>query len=257
MLTKALQTGLVFRFRRDGLGHEISEDGEGVDMPQLLEHAKLRQYVTPQQFKELRNVKWIGDRAAHSYPVGLGNEDIDGIRVIVRLTLETISSWHYSALPKQGGRSQRQSSRSCFWRYCPDHREIPAGRSELWLEKLRRAMRSYSPKSTPGTGAGPGGGSASSLSGSTARLLASHGHLWARWAPKGGDGSSGDQGRQSKCLHYATETLWMLWCREMRFRARRRFFPALPMARPFLPGSTVTVAWVTSPRCSMTTSFTS
>src|SRR5712691_7784181 len=37
----------------------------------------------------------------------------------------------------------------------------------------------------------------------------------------------------------------------------RRFFPSLPIARPFFVDSTVAVAWTTSPRCSIWTDLTS
>src|SRR2546426_10117295 len=43
----------------------------------------------------------------------------------------------------------------------------------------------------------------------------------------------------------------------MKSRDTRRFLPSLPIARPFLVGSTVTVAWTTSPRCSIWTDLTS
>src|SRR5712691_250408 len=43
----------------------------------------------------------------------------------------------------------------------------------------------------------------------------------------------------------------------MRSLETRRFFPSFPIARPFFVDSTVTVAWTTSPRCSIGTDLTS
>src|SRR3989442_9125844 len=55
----------------------------------------------------------------------------------------------------------------------------------------------------------------------------------------------------------ATLTLWIGWWRAIRSLETRRFFPSLPIARPFFVDSTVTVAWTTSPRCSIWTDLTS
>src|SRR5438094_9126124 len=45
--------------------------------------------------------------------------------------------------------------------------------------------------------------------------------------------------------------------RSIRSRDTRRFLPSFPIARPFFVDSTVTVAWTTSPRCSICTDLTS
>ena len=92
MLRKAIQSGIVLRFEIDEKTDEITEDGETVDMPRLLERAKQSRYITPQQWRELKNVKWIGDTAAHSYRIRIRKSDVEGIKVILRLALENMFS---------------------------------------------------------------------------------------------------------------------------------------------------------------------
>ena len=67
------------------------------------------------------------------------------------------------------------------------------------------------------------------------------------------DVSPAAPGRTEGDRTQSTLRLWISWCLFTMSLAMRRFFPAFPMARPLSLGSTVTVACVMFPRCSITT----
>ncbi len=91
MLRKAIQNAIVLRFETEGVGGQVLlSNGDVLPIPHLLRKAQEARLISSQQTKELMKVKWLGDTAAHSYANVITKEDIDGILLIVRLSLERI-----------------------------------------------------------------------------------------------------------------------------------------------------------------------
>jgi len=91
MLRKAVQNAIVLRFEAEGVGSQVFlPNGDVLPIPHLLEKARDARLISSQQAKELMRVKWLGDTAAHSYVNTITKEDIDGLLLIIRLSLERV-----------------------------------------------------------------------------------------------------------------------------------------------------------------------
>ncbi len=91
MLRKAIQNAIVLRFEMEGVVNRVLlANGDVLPLPKLLEKAQEARLISSQQGRELMKVKWLGDTAAHSYSNTITREDVDGVLLIARLSLERI-----------------------------------------------------------------------------------------------------------------------------------------------------------------------